>query len=502
MANFVGIDLGTTYSAVAVIDESGRPVIVHNQEGSNVTPSVIAFGQDGTVEVGELARRQLGLQDSVYGRFKREMGTDKMYPTPSGNLSPTEFSALVLRKLKEDAEKSIGSITEAVVTVPANFANEAREATLAAAKQAGLNVQYIINEPTAAALHYAHSKGDELSGFYAIYDMGGGTFDVSIVRVTGEDVEVLASNGVSNLGGYDFDRAMQELAFARFESEQGHAPEQLDFPLVDAEGEKRSLSQREKTTFPIRTVQARGNVVVERGVFEEKISALISQAEMLCELTVDEAGIDLGDLNEVILVGGSTRMPIVRKSVANVFGKEPVTTVNVDEAIALGAALYAAYKTDQSQLSAAQASAISSIKLTETTTKSFGTLALCYNASRDEDRLENTILIPKGTKYPKEVEKAFFTVRDNQDAVDCTVTESTTPETDPRFVRVIWEGCLSLPSGRSAGQQVLVKFAYDDNQIMTCTFRDAESGSEEKVDLSMTESKSADGVDVDKFLVR
>ena len=202
MANYIGIDLGTTFSAVATLDETGRPLIIANEDGINITPSVVTIEGPNKSTVGELARQMLWTDpDKTKGRFKRDMGTSETYQLNGEEYTPTALSALVLKKLKGYAITSIGDIEEAVVTTPANFNNEAREATMEAAKIAGLNVKNIINEPTAAALYYGWQTGKELSGKYAVYDLGGGTFDISIIEVDGQNIEVLATDGISKLGG-------------------------------------------------------------------------------------------------------------------------------------------------------------------------------------------------------------------------------------------------------------------------------------------------------------
>ncbi len=230
MPAFIGIDLGTTFSAAAAIDETGRPYIVHNKEGCNLTPSCVEFHTDGTHDVGELARRGLFVPGSnALGRFKRSMGSSATYEALGRAYTPTQLSTFVLRRILDDTQAALGTIGEAVVTIPANFAHEAREATLTAARAAGLEVNFIINEPTAAALYYAYKSGETLGGTYAVYDLGGGTFDVSIIRVDGHDVEVLASNGVSRLGGDDFDEALQKIVQAKFQASTGEFLDPEDF---------------------------------------------------------------------------------------------------------------------------------------------------------------------------------------------------------------------------------------------------------------------------------
>lgn len=497
MGTYVGIDLGTTFSAVAQIDETGRPTIIHNSEGQNITPSCVAR-YDGEVQVGEQARKAWGIDvEHVAARFKREMGTSKTFSLDGQVFTPTDLSAEVLKKLKRDAEAQVGEITEAVVTIPANFSQEAREATMAAAKKSGLNTKYIINEPTAAALYYAFKSGEELSGIYAVYDLGGGTFDISIIRVSGQDVEVLAANGVARLGGDDFDRHCFEIVARKYKAETNEELDPDDYVINDAEEEKKSLSNRKRVMARV----ARQAVEVRRDEYEDAISPLVAQAEMLCETTLEEAGVEPSDVRGVFLAGGSTRIPAVRESVERVFDQEPISTVNVDEVVALGAALYAAYMSDGKDLSAAQESALKKIKVSESTNKCFGTISLSVNENRNELEETNSIIIRKGEKIPCSVTESFYTVVENQTSVECVVTESTSPETDPRFVKVIWKGKLPLPPNRPENQEVQVTFGYDDSQIMFCKFKDVDSGEQISIDLSMSGSSDEGTDQIEKFLV-
>jgi molecular chaperone DnaK len=498
MAPFIGIDLGTAFSSVASIDETGRPKIVHNADGINITPSCVVETSEGVMEVGEFARRQWGnAPETAAARFKRDMGTSVTHSISGKSFTPTELSTFVLRKLVADAALSLESIGEAVVTIPANFAHEAREATMTAAKAAGLNVRHIINEPTAAAIYYAFESGEDLGGIYAVYDLGGGTFDVSIISVNGQDIDVLATNGVSKLGGDDFDAAMQQLVRTKFKALTGEELEDDDFTKNDAEEEKKSLSTRKKVTIRV----ARQMIDVGRDEFEEAISTNIVQAEMLCEATIDEAEIELADIKGVFLAGGSTRIPFVAESVKNVFKIDPVSSINVDEVVSLGAALYAAYKGDRDKLSVVQKNAISKISVSESTGKCFGTISIGYDTARDTEKMVNSILIRKGNKIPCSVTSSFYTVYDGQDGVRCQVTESTSAETDPRFVKIIWEGDLDLPPDRPANQEIQVTFSYDENQIMKCSFVDVLTKNETKIDLSLTASTISGSKEVEKFLV-
>ncbi|HEV2515811.1 MAG TPA: Hsp70 family protein [Devosia sp.] len=349
MGAVVGIDLRTTFSAVAQLDETGRPMIVRTADGSNITPSVVAFS-GASVLVGAEARRTIFLDPNTFGRFKRDMGTATKFDVGGTVHTPTSLSALVLKKLVSEAERQIGSISEAVITIPANFANEAREATLEAARMAGINVKHIINEPTAAALYYAQFSGKELAGTFAIYDLGGGTFDVSIVRVTGNDVEVLSTEGVSKLGGDDFDAKLHQLIAAKYKAATGFDLDATEYTRADAETDKKSLSQRETVLVRATGGGGRQQIEVRRREFEDAISTYLAQAEMLCEAAIAGAGVSLDDIQAIILVGGSTRVPAVQQSVAKAFNKPPTTFANPDEVVALGASLYAALKTTSSNL--------------------------------------------------------------------------------------------------------------------------------------------------------
>jgi molecular chaperone DnaK len=497
LSAFLGIDLGTTFSAIATIDETGNPVVIRTREGENITPSCVTE-RDGVVEVGEFARRTWGnAPDRAAARFKRDMGTSACFEINGRSFTPTELSSLVLKKLLKEAEASVGPVGEAVVTIPANFAHEAREATMAAARSAGLNINYIVNEPTAAALYYAFKTGEKLGGTYAVYDLGGGTFDVSIIRISGSDVEVVATNGIARLGGDDFDRALRDAVFRKYENETKSSPDPEDFTMNDAEEEKRSLSSRKRTTAKV----GRELIDISQDEFEDAISSKIAQAEMLCESTIAEASVTSSDIRGVFLAGGSTRMPIVRESVKRVFGQEPISTVNVDEVVALGAALYSAYKGDQAQLSIVQRNALQRISVAESTAKCFGTISVSHDAARDEMRLRNSILIRKGERIPCSVAESFYTTHEGQESVNCRVTESSAPESDPRFVKEIWQGELSLPPGRPDNQEIRVTFAYDENQIMKCSFMDVETGGETVIDLSMTDGSNDVAADIERFLV-
>ena len=506
MSNYIGIDLGTTYSAVATIDEAGRPVIIESEDTvsspkGNITASAILIKKDDAI-VGDQARKLIGLSDNVASRFKRHMGTSEVYNIQGKDYTPTELSAVVLKKLKKIAENEVGELSKVVITIPANFSNDARAATMEAAKIAGLDVDNLIDEPTAAALHYAFKNGKNLDGNFAIYDLGGGTFDISIISIAGNDIEVLASEGIAQLGGTDFDEVMREIVEKKYSDETGEV--ELDnelYTLTNAEIDKIALTKKKKIVAGGDDQEVDGQqLFVTRSEFEEAISSLLAQTELMCEAAMSEAELDKSDIQGVILVGGSTRMPLIFQSVEKVFGQTPVTTENPDEAVALGAALYSAIKSDGSNLTKAQKKAVEKVTMQEITNKFFGTLSIGELAG--SAALTNSILIKKGTPLPCSVTEIFQTINDNQTAVRCSVTESNTPETDPRFVKTVWEGELELPPNRPRGQQVEVTFSYDENQIIHCVFKDVESGKETEAMVNPGLAKSdGDTSAIDKFLV-
>lgn len=495
MKSYIGIDLGTTYSAVATIDSAGRPQIIKNN-GKNITPSCVALENDQLI-VGDGPESRFGHKHFQVGaRFKRHMGEEYEVQLGSRSFSPTDLSAAVLKEMKNIAENELGELAEAVITIPANFMQEARDATMLAARKAGLSVRFIINEPTAAALYYGYEEGRSLAGNYVVYDLGGGTFDVSIISVDGENIEVKATEGVSKLGGDDFDKALRQIVQKSYCSVADADIKEEDIPLSDMAGLKIKLSERTKAPYMV------NNEIVEvtREDFENAIRPLVNQAELLCETVLDEAELGVSDISGVFLAGGSTRIPIVRTSVENIFKQEPISTANVDEVVALGAALYAAMKSSGEHLNATQTAAIQSLKVEEIATYYFGTISVGFNEARRSEELQNSIIISKGEKIPCSRTEQFSTRHDDQTAINCTVTKSGSPETDPRFVSTVWEGDLELPAGRPSGQLVEITYSFDENGMMKCEFLDVESGRKTEIDLDSLSDQTATS-EIDKFLV-
>lgn len=495
MPNYIGIDLGTTYSAVASIDDSGRPRIIENN-GKNITASCVALENDELI-VGDIPESRYGHKGfDVGARFKRFMGKEHNTKLGSREFKPVDLSAAVLSEMKRLASSQLGEIAEAVITIPANFMQEARDATMAAARKAGLNVKYIINEPTAAALYYSYTEERGLNGNYVVYDLGGGTFDVSLVSVAGDNVEVIATEGVAELGGDDFDKALRKIIISKFQETAGQDASEDSIPLSDMAKLKIKLSERDKSPYMFE-----GEIIeVTRNEFEAAIKPLVNQTELLCETLLDDAKLAPSDIQEVFLAGGSTRVPAIRRSIEKIFQRSPTSTANVDEVVALGAALYAAMKSDGAHLSPTQAASVSVMKVSEIATYYFGTFSVGYNESRKTQELMNTIIISKGEKIPCSRTEEFSTIQDNQTAIHCTVTKSGSPETDRRFVTVVWEGDMELPEGRPKGQPVQVTYAFDENGMMNCTFLDVESGRKSEIQLDSL-SKDPGTSEIDKFLV-
>ena len=486
MGSYIGIDLGTAFSAVATIDATGRPALVENK-GERLMPSCV-FIKDDKMFVGEKARKSLWFSPHAVGRFKPHMGTSKTYQIGSETYTPTELSAAVLGELNKVAVAALGEIAEVVITIPANFSHAARQATMDAAEKVGLNVKYIINEPTAAALYYAFKSGEELSGNYVVYDLGGGTFDVSVLRVHGQDVNVLSTHGISKLGGDDFDRALQGLVGRRYQQETNSALDAQIYTINEAEADKKSLSLRKSVIAGGGDGVGDEMLEVRRSELEEVIWPFLTRTQMACDAALEEAGLEAGDIRGVFLAGGSTRIPMVQEIVRRAFGQEPISTVNVDEVVALGASLYAAFKSDGKHLSSAQRQSIRKIRITEATSKFFGIIALDVNEKTGREEERNSILITKGQKIPCSVTSLFCTVYDNQSVVNCKITEAGSAETDRHSVKIIKEHQFSIPEGRPKGQGIEVTFGYDENQIMTCSFKDVSSGAETDVSIRMSET--------------
>ena len=485
-ANIIGIDLGTTTTLVARFNEAGKPEITNNAEGNPITPSVVQIVDADNVIIGSEAKKFLGTGTAnVFAEFKREMGTDKSWPVGADTVSPVKLSALLLKKVVADYAEQFGQPQSVVITWPANYRNEQREATKDAAARAGLKVEYFIEEPTAAALYYATDTA--LDGKYLVYDFGGGTFDVTLIEAHGNNITVLYQDGVQQLGGKDLDNALLKLIGDKFRAKTSDEFDALDcnFDKLAVESNKHTLSTR--PSVQIRLVSGKhGPIAIEvsRDEFEAGISHLVSQAEMACE-NVLRCGKDdpaqhvkKSEINEIFMSGGTSRVPAMQASVERLFGKKPKVK-NPDQAIAMGAAIYAAHKSSGGTLNTLQARAVADIDVSLIAPHFFGTSVL----SEDNSGIYNDTVISKGNKLPCREERTYYTVSDNQTTVNCDVSQSAIEEKNCEFVTKIWEGSLALPSGRPAGQPIKVIYAYDLNGTMQCSFEDVKTGKVTKVDL-------------------
>ena len=485
-ANIIGIDLGTTTTLVARFNEAGKPEITNNAEGNPITPSVIQIDDAGHVIIGSEAKKFLGTGTAnVFAEFKREMGTDKSWPVGADTVSPIKLSALLLKKVVDDYAEQFGQPQSVVITWPANYRNEQREATKDAAARAGLKVEHFIEEPTAAALYYATDTA--LDGKYLVYDFGGGTFDVTLIEAHGNTITVLYQDGVQQLGGKDLDNALLKIIGEKFRTKTSDEFDAVDcnFDKLAVESNKHTLSTR--PSVQIRLVSGKhGPIAIEvsRDEFEAGISHLVSQAEMACENVLrcgkDDPALHVkkSDIKEIFMAGGTSRVPAMQASVERLFGKKPKVK-NPDQAIAMGAAIYAAHKSSGGTLNTLQARAVADIDVSLIAPHFFGTSVL----SEDNTGMYNDTVISKGNKLPCREERIYYTVSDNQTKVNCDVSQSAIEEKNCEFVTKIWEGSLELPSGRPAGQPIKVIYAYDLNGTMQCSFEDVKTGKVTTVDL-------------------
>lgn len=491
--SIIGIDLGTTYCAVAQLDDLGRPNII-SINGANITPSVVEFSPEKTL-VGLEAKKALdhGPRDNIAQEIKRSMGKKDVFFNFNGEeLTPTTISSIILKYLKKEIEKSSEIIKSAVVTVPANFSNEAREATQRAAERAGLPVDFIINEPTAAALNYAFQSGESLSGNYVIYDFGGGTFDCTIAKIKNQDVEILTSYGVSKLGGKDFDSVVKNIVSEKYKKKFNKDLDDKLFSSNQAENIKITLSSRDETNVQI----GLDDVTITKDEFLTGISSFIVQADLAIDIALERAGLTKEDIEEVILVGGTTRIPAIQESVTKIFGKEPKIFGNPDEAVALGAAIYAAYKANPEDLNQLQKKAMSEVNLVEVAPYYFGTTFV----NSTTQTLENTVLISKDQKVPCSITKTFYTIIDNQESVLCEVTQSSTEEKDPEWVTIVKTENLKLKPNLPRQTPVDITYSYTEDGKMRAVFSAGDDGEDVVINLSIS-ATSEDEIDIDQFKI-
>ena len=493
--NIAGIDLGTTFSALAVLNAIGKPEIVPNADGERLTPSAIFFDEENSniVRVGieALNSRYLNPERSVRW-IKRRLG-DKNYrkDIDGRGWTPVELSSLILKKLKQECMTECGQTRDAVISVPAHFDEVRRKATMDAGVMAGLNVIGIVNEPVAAALYYATTR--EVSGKVLVYDLGGGTFDVTIMNTKGRQMEIVCSQGEHALGGIDFDRKILEILEQcykdKFGTELINSEEDRAKYEDEAEDIKKTLSRRPVAKKIIYGDAGSIRVEITRETFEQAISVLIGRTDMLLEAALKEAGIEPSGIDKVILVGGSTRIPLVQKRLEEIFGFPPETTINVDECVTLGAALHAGLTMQREKpdkLPAGIFNGLRDIKLRDVCNHSYGTICAPIDEETGQRVVKNHIILKKNTPLPCEVSEMFYTMSEGQTELKVTVTQG--EDTSVEYVNKIATHTLELPTGRPVKCPIKVTYGYDVNQRMHCKFKDIESGKVLQVDFCLDQN--------------
>lgn len=487
MGKIIGIDLGTTNSCVAVM-EGGQPVVIPNSEGERTTPSVVGFAKSGERLVGETAKRQAvtNVEGTVIS-IKRHMGSDYRFENDGKKYSPQEISAMVLQKLKKDAESYIGSpVTEAVITVPAYFSDSQRQATKDAGKIAGLDVKRIINEPTAAALAYGLDNEKEQK--IMVYDLGGGTFDVSIIDIGDGVIEVLATAGNNHLGGDDFDQRVIDYLVAEFKKLESIDLSQDKMAMQRlkeaAEKAKKELSTATTTSInlPFITMNNEGpkhlDMTLTRAKFNELTSDLVDATLGPVRQALSDAGLSASELDKVLLVGGSTRIPAVQDEVKKITGKDPFKGINPDECVAIGASIQGG--------TLAGDTSTGDIMLLDVTPLSLG-IETAGGVS--------TVLIPRNTTIPVDKKQVFSTYADNQTAVDINVVQGERPlaRDNKSLGQFRLDGILPAPRGVP---QIEVSFDIDENGITKVTAKDLGTGKEQNI--TITSSTNLSDAEVDK----
>ena len=501
MSKAIGIDLGTTFSAIAELDDLGNPeVLTSIDNNSKITASAVYIGKDNNVIVGDKAKdASVAEPKRVIKEVKREMENDVCYDLKKGkwvpakddsdqSYIPSQISSLILKKLKEYTS----DVKKIVVTVPALFAEKARSATLDAIKLADMECLELINEPTAAILHYANLPGVSVGGRVLVFDLGGGTFDVTIAKVKDKKVDVITSRGDKYLGGADFDREILKIINKKYKKEKGKEIDVNDKKSLDVcEKMKRILSSKEKAAEMVDGPKGPLKVEVTRAEFEKSINIYLEKIKMLIEDALDAAECESDQISQTLLVGGSTRIPCVTELIKKTMGKPPVKGVNVDEAVASGAAIYAGLL-QKDDLNAAQKKALDKVELADVCNHYLGTISVATDQERSVALEVNSIIISRDSKLPCSRTERYTTLYDGQSVIECSVTQSEGKEKDIEFVNVIYKGELKLPENRPAGRPVDVTYSYDKSGVVHCEFLDIESGEKHEVELRPEGSKDVE----------
>lgn len=484
MSKIIGIDLGTTNSCVSVI-EGGEPVVIPNAEGARTTPSVVAFSKDGERMVGNVAKRQaITNPEKTISSIKRHMGSDYKVNIDGKAYTPQEISAIILQKLKSDAEAYLGEkVTEAVITVPAYFTDSQRQATKDAGKIAGLDVKRIINEPTAAALAFGIDKEDDQK--VMVYDLGGGTFDVSIIEMGDGVQEVLATAGNNHLGGDDFDKKVMDYIIAQFKSETGIdlSNDKMAMQRVKEAAEKAKIDLSGMTTaqisLPFITADATGpkhlETTLTRAKFNEMTADLVEATMGPVRQAMKDSGLSMNDIDKILLVGGSTRIPAVQEAIQKFSGKEPFKGINPDECVAIGAALQGGVLGGD----------VKGLLLLDVTPLSLGIETMGG---------VNTVIIERNTTIPTKKSQIFSTAADNQTSVEVHVLQGEREFAKDNKTLGMFHLDGILPARRGV-PQIEVTFDIDANGIVHVSAKDLGTGKQQEISITASSNMSKDDID-------